>query len=70
VQANPPSQPRTAYDYPHSSLLLTPTCSKCTYGQNCKFSHDLRGFIDSKGPDLPGPCPFSALDRCPYGRLR
>lgn len=40
---------------------------RCRLADSCRFSHDLEGFLLSKGPDLPGRCPFSALESCPYG---
>ncbi|XP_078441783.1 FMN-linked oxidoreductases superfamily protein [Wolffia australiana] len=40
----------------------------CRFGENCRFSHDLEGFLQQKPEDLPGICPFMACGRpCPYG---
>ena len=32
----------------------------CSYGDSCKFNHDITAFLASKPPDLPGPCPFES----------
>ncbi|KAG2427489.1 hypothetical protein HXX76_012422 [Chlamydomonas incerta] len=41
---------------------------RCTYGDGCRFSHDIGAFIRSKPADLPGSCPFmAATSECPYG---
>lgn len=40
---------------------------KCHYGDRCKYSHDTSAYLANKQPDLPGRCPFSLLDLCPYG---
>ena len=42
--------------------------SECGYGEKCKFSHDIAGFISKKPPDLPGQCyNFMQSGKCPYG---
>eukprot|EP00878_Enallax_costatus_P023462 GHUV01024956.1.p1 GENE.GHUV01024956.1~~GHUV01024956.1.p1 ORF type:complete len:178 (+),score=68.19 GHUV01024956.1:615-1148(+) len=41
---------------------------RCQYGDKCKYRHDAAEYLASKEPDLPGRCPFSLLDACPYGR--
>lgn len=40
----------------------------CKYGGNCRYSHDLEGFLAQKPPDLPGKCPFLYKpEPCQYG---
>ena len=39
----------------------------CPFAEKCRFNHDVAGYLASKGPDLPGACPFSASPMCPYG---
>ncbi|GMG44310.1 unnamed protein product [Ambrosiozyma monospora] len=41
----------------------------CTYGaENCKFSHDMDGYLSMKPADVPGNCPvWEALGYCPAG---
>ncbi|XP_020528213.1 tRNA-dihydrouridine(47) synthase [NAD(P)(+)]-like [Amborella trichopoda] len=40
----------------------------CSYGGNCRFSHDLDAFLAQKPEDLPGTCPFMCVEEpCPYG---
>ncbi|XP_057858227.2 tRNA-dihydrouridine(47) synthase [NAD(P)(+)]-like isoform X1 [Cryptomeria japonica] len=40
----------------------------CNYGDNCRLSHDLEGFLAQKPPDLPGKCPFIyKTEPCQYG---
>jgi hypothetical protein len=43
---------------------------RCTYGASCRFSHDTAAYLASKQPDLPGSCPFTLQDACPYGAQR
>ncbi|KXZ47992.1 hypothetical protein GPECTOR_31g355 [Gonium pectorale] len=41
---------------------------RCTFGDGCRFSHDLAAYLRSKPADLPGACPWAALGvPCPYG---
>ena len=41
---------------------------ECTYGDKCRYGHDINAYILSKQPDLPGPCPFvTARGECPHG---
>ncbi|XP_024530818.1 tRNA-dihydrouridine(47) synthase [NAD(P)(+)]-like [Selaginella moellendorffii] len=40
----------------------------CPFGENCRFSHDLEGYLAQKPEDLPGVCPSVSLNvPCPYG---
>ncbi|XP_024528884.1 tRNA-dihydrouridine(47) synthase [NAD(P)(+)]-like [Selaginella moellendorffii] len=40
----------------------------CPFGENCRFSHDLEGYLAQKPEDLPGVCPSVNLNvPCPYG---
>jgi len=40
----------------------------CPRGSACKYSHDIHAYMQSKGPDYPGTCPFAAAkDGCPFG---
>lgn len=40
----------------------------CPYGENCRYGHDLDGFLAQKPPDLPGKCPFLYKpEPCHYG---
>lgn len=42
--------------------------TNCKYGDSCRFSHDVEGFLKSKPLDIPGTCPFSSVTTgCPYG---
>lgn len=50
-------------------LCTSYTQSRCVHGDNCRFSHDVTAYLAQKGPDLPGQCPFSAAETCPYGEL-
>uniref|UniRef100_A0A2P2L4K8 tRNA-dihydrouridine(47) synthase [NAD(P)(+)] n=1 Tax=Rhizophora mucronata TaxID=61149 RepID=A0A2P2L4K8_RHIMU len=57
-----------------SALHLCPeiakTCdvSSCTYGDRCRFSHDVEAFKAQKPADLEGECPFASGGQlCPYG---
>lgn len=38
----------------------------CTFGDECKFKHDLTDYVRRKPQDLPGECPFSCVGTCPY----
>lgn len=41
---------------------------ECTYGDKCRYGHDINAYILSKQPDLPGSCPFvTARGECPHG---
>ncbi|WIA43732.1 hypothetical protein OEZ86_010158 [Tetradesmus obliquus] len=40
---------------------------RCSYGASCRFSHDTAAYLASKLPDLPGSCPFTLQEACPYG---
>ncbi|KAH7621338.1 hypothetical protein Ndes2526B_g03677 [Nannochloris sp. 'desiccata'] len=40
----------------------------CPRDSACKYSHDILAYMQSKGPDYPGKCPFAAAEGgCPYG---
>ncbi|KAK9867475.1 hypothetical protein WJX84_007467 [Apatococcus fuscideae] len=39
----------------------------CRYGDNCRFNHDVAKVMQHKAPDLPGLCPFTHAQPCPYG---
>ncbi|GFR41828.1 hypothetical protein Agub_g2602, partial [Astrephomene gubernaculifera] len=41
---------------------------RCNFGERCKFGHDLSEYVRSKPADLPGTCPWTAVQAtCPYG---
>jgi tRNA-dihydrouridine synthase 3 len=40
---------------------------RCTFGDSCKFNHDIPAYLALKPADLPGRCPFDSAERCPYG---
>jgi len=42
------------------------TRSNCSFGDRCKFSHDMLKYLGHRPPDLPGRCPFESLQECPY----
>ncbi|KAK3238532.1 hypothetical protein CYMTET_51463, partial [Cymbomonas tetramitiformis] len=39
----------------------------CTFGDSCRFNHDVSKYFSLKAKDLPGACPFKSLPKCPYG---
>ena len=41
----------------------------CTFGDKCRYSHNVESYLRAKQPDLPGTCPFIAAgkDKCPHG---
>ncbi len=39
----------------------------CHFGERCRFNHDMKAFLRSKGPELPGCCPFLSAGTCVYG---
>ncbi len=41
----------------------------CTYGDKCRFSHDVKAYLATRLPDLLGTCPFVNTGSCPYGEL-
>jgi hypothetical protein len=41
--------------------------SACSYGTQCRFTHDLALFLEKKAADLEGPCPFATDKPCPFG---
>ena len=44
------------------------TRGRCTFGDACKWSHDVDAFLKTKPADLPGRCTFeNAEGGCPYG---
>ncbi|EFJ47002.1 hypothetical protein VOLCADRAFT_105302 [Volvox carteri f. nagariensis] len=51
-----------------AELCTNYALGRCTWGDRCKFSHDLVEYIKSKPADLPGMCPWTAVQAtCPYG---
>ena len=41
---------------------------KCHWGEKCRYSHDVEAYLQGKPADLPGRCPFSSLDECPFSK--
>jgi len=41
----------------------------CTFGDKCRYSHNVESYLRAKQPDLPGACPFIAAgkEKCPHG---
>ena len=40
----------------------------CSFGDKCKFNHDIAGYVGSKPPDLGEKCHlFETYGKCPYG---
>lgn len=39
----------------------------CTFGDACRFNHDIPAYLRTKPADLPGKCIFLASGPCPYG---
>ncbi|GAQ85580.1 tRNA-dihydrouridine synthase [Klebsormidium nitens] len=48
-------------------VARTGNSNACTYGSQCRFSHDLTLFLEKKAADLEGPCPFASDEPCPFG---
>lgn len=48
-------------------VARTGDSNACTYGSQCRFSHDLTSFLEKKAADLEGPCPFASDEPCPFG---
>ncbi len=49
-------------------LCTNHAMGRCTYGDKCRFNHDLVSYVQSKPLDLPGTCPWTAVQStCPYG---
>ncbi len=63
----PPSQERKQERADRPNLCSHFAAGRCTFGVDCRFSHDVTGYLDTRPADLPGPCPFDSLDACPYG---
>lgn len=41
---------------------------ECSFGEKCKFSHDIKGFMESKPKDIGSHCfMFETYGKCPYG---
>uniref|UniRef100_A0A1D2AA06 tRNA-dihydrouridine(47) synthase [NAD(P)(+)] n=2 Tax=Auxenochlorella protothecoides TaxID=3075 RepID=A0A1D2AA06_AUXPR len=53
----------------HSTAALCTRFAQgtCSFKDNCRFNHDVRAFLNSKPPELPGQCPFHAQGSCPFG---
>lgn len=42
--------------------------SSCPFGDKCKYSHDIKSFMDSKPTDISDNCyVFETYGKCPYG---
>ncbi|KAI8820524.1 zinc finger dihydrouridine synthase [Fimicolochytrium jonesii] len=42
--------------------------NECSFGVNCKHSHDVEAYLAAKGPDLGTECPvYSLFGKCKYG---
>ncbi len=50
------------------NLCINFLAGNCEFAQDCRYSHDIQGYLAQKPRELPGQCPFSAAARCPYGR--
>lgn len=52
---------------------LCPTTSIntiCAYGDNCRYNHDVEGYLATKLPDISDYCPnFHTFGYCPYGLM-
>ncbi|KAF5842759.1 hypothetical protein DUNSADRAFT_5131 [Dunaliella salina] len=51
----------------HKPICHNFLVGRCSSGDGCQYVHDLEGFVKAKGADLPGRCPFSSMESCPYG---
>ena len=41
---------------------------ECSFGERCKFSHDIKEFMQNKPPDIGPECfMFETYGKCPYG---
>jgi len=42
---------------------------ECSFGDKCKFNHDVDAFLAQKPEDLPGTCPYLRREggKCPFG---
>jgi len=48
--------------------VLPGSSAVCTYGESCRDSHDLKGFLAARPPDISSVCPvFSACGWCSSG---
>lgn len=56
---------------PRDTVKLCDTAGSdkgCSYGDKCRFEHDIGRYIESKPADLPGVCPvYEAIGMCPVG---
>ncbi|GLI70988.1 hypothetical protein VaNZ11_016095 [Volvox africanus] len=51
-----------------AELCTNHLLGRCTWGERCKYSHDLAEYLKTKPADLPGSCPWTAVQaKCPYG---
>ncbi|GIL80688.1 hypothetical protein Vretimale_9270 [Volvox reticuliferus] len=51
-----------------AELCTNHLLGRCTWGERCKYSHDLAGYLRTKPADLPGSCPWTVVQaKCPYG---
>ena len=49
--------PRKGRDDRSSEVCHRFLRGECTFGDKCRYSHDVDGYLTKKEPDLPGTCP-------------